>query len=649
LKIFINRTATSKEKLEKSKNFLELEEKAEKFITPVKILHPKSGYFQKLDEIQSKYSNFKNEGPNKKPSILSRIGLDVMNSNRVLTNFNKKNRLANNLKNINNVGNNENHSIINSFKRSNSLNSNLSILNETFTNEGDNFNNNISNALLEKLNKEIMNENDFENITLMNNINNKENSNFNSNTNMNNKNLYNYIINSNNNTNNNFNSYNNKSTNANLETSKYNSNNGSFEKLERQNTRLLNKNNNNFSNKIEKDLEMQINNNNTKTSENEDVKIITGNILTNHSLNIYNSNNNLSNNFEIKNTNSSNIVNNKISKNSLNKSSNNEFNNDLQNHEKIIYKKINNLNNLVNLTNTNNNYANISNSNNNNLSSDFTRNNEISPQNSTSTNKQLRFSKSKTRNDSLLAIPEQNVNSTAVLNSSLVLEMLNNMDMSKESINLSYKSIILNSANLNNTFDIENLDYLTEGKLLKNFLWEDVNFIKAVKILEFWLEVEIHLENRATIINTFRRFFLFLRAEISENDFMGSISFDFFQIQNLNKIFAKILKILVFITAVFYIIYQNFTVDSSLKAQMKKLASSLSNPLMNFFEFLIFNNKKCLEKIIEGSNVKYDFMEKYTKVLKVHRISKGTKAPEALINIIKNLDSCLLIIKQFSK
>ena len=52
-------------------------------------------------------------------------------------------------------------------------------------------------------------------------------------------------------------------------------------------------------------------------------------------------------------------------------------------------------------------------------------------------------------------------------------------------------------------------------------------------------------------------------------------------------------------------------------------------------------------KRLKSSNI--DFMDKYAKILKMHKISKGTKAPEALINIIKNLDSCLLIIKQFSK
>jgi hypothetical protein len=588
-----------------------------------------------LGEIQSKYSNVKNEGISKRPTILSRIGLEVMNSNRVLTNFNKKNHIGNNNRIVNSNLNHENKNILNLFNRSNSYNNNFSHLEDL----GVNGNNSIS---IVKYGSNGNNNNFDDNTSNLN-------SNYNKNSNSNSYEIDNFVnasLKGNNNNYGNFsikanNKINSKIDSDNSETNNFylnnnNKNNNNNKKFERHNVRINN------ANKSDNDM---LNNNNTKSfSENEEQKIISSeNILTNQTLNNYNSNN-----YEVKNTNNSNKNLNKNYNNNKNNNQNkNQSNNQINSNsikfaslsqEKVNYKKINNLNNLINLTNPNSN---------NNINNNNSANN--SPQNSINSQKLPRFLKEKTRNDALLALLMPDANSTAILNSSLVLEMLNNMDLTKDNINLSYKSIILNSAHLNNTFDIENLDSITEGKLLKNSLWENKNFIKAVKLLEFWLDIENSLENKSFVVNLFKRFFTYIKTEISVNVFIENISFDFFHINNLNIIFAKIIKILVFITSVFYVIHQNFALEASLKGHMKKLASSLSNPLLNYFEFLVFNNKKFVDKILEGSYLKPDFLEKYNKLLKMHKIIKGTKAPEALINIIKSLDSCLLIIKQFSK
>lgn len=618
-----------------------------------------------------------------------------------MTNFNKKNRIGNNIRLVNSNFNYENKNILNSFNRSNSHDKNndanhFQSVDENGINQNSSSINgnagfdigssisgkNISDIILEKFNEEIASDNKTLAVNNYVNLNyidmttgniNKENNDFNYNvsnnfnnnkannngididkgivnesSHRNNRNLANFNVKNNNNQLNSTNNANDNKANK----SELNSNRNNLRKSDKTNTRigLVYKN----------DLDFLDNSNNKISLENQEQKIICGeNILTNNSLNNYNSN--YSNNNETKNTSNSNYNGdkylenkNKITSNDknliTNKDSNNENNSNFstsnaQSKEKANYRKINNLNHLINLTNPNS----ISNNNNNNFINKDNNSLNNSPQYSTNSKKLSRFSKSKTRNDYLLGLQNPNINSTAIFNSSLILEMLNNMDMSKENINLSYKSIMLNSANLNNTFDIENLDSITEGKLLKFSLWENQNFIKAVKLLEFWLDIENSLDNKHFINNTFKRFFNYVKTEFSENELIENSSLDFFQINNLNKILVKIIKLLVFISAILYVIHQNFSVDASLKGQMKKLANSLSNPLLNFFEFLVFNNKKCLEKIIEGSYAKPDFLDKYNKLLKLHKISKGTKAPEALINIIKNLDSCLLIIKQFSK
>ncbi len=151
-------------------------------------MNAKSNYFQKLDEIQSKYSNLKNEAIDKRPTILSRIGLEVINSNRVLTNFNKKNRIGNSIKLVNgsNSSHYENKNILNSFNRSNSYNNENRSANDNDNIDGNNsyidnknkINNNnhnknvdetgesgngniingknLSNVLLEKFNKQVL-------------------------------------------------------------------------------------------------------------------------------------------------------------------------------------------------------------------------------------------------------------------------------------------------------------------------------------------------------------------------------------------------------------------------------------------------------------------------------------------------------------
>jgi hypothetical protein len=82
---------------------------------------------------------------------------------------------------------------------------------------------------------------------------------------------------------------------------------------------------------------------------------------------------------------------------------------------------------------------------------------------------------------------------------------------------------------------------------------------------------------------------------------------------------------------------------------MKKIASIFSSCFLNFFEILFFSDKILLDKNIENSKLNSKFLDKFNKNLRNHKIPKGTKAPEAILNIIKSLDGCLLMIKQFSK
>ena len=479
----INRSITSKNKNDIN-NKSETIVKKEKFITPVKIYNPEINYFQKLDEIQSKYSMVKNKN---KPSILSKIGLDVINSNRVLTNFNKKNKIGKiNLNSIKNIENNYHYV------------SNI----QNYSSES---------AILEKIN-----DGKFENKTQY------------------------------------------------------------FSELN--------------------DLKMISNNsklNQLKNEKSHDLKEILSKIS--------------------------------IEKNSSQNISENINNNQVLFSENIKFRRINIIKNNNNLNHNSANHDNI---------------------NNRTKNSRKKLISDKEPNT--LAIPEKEINSTAYLNSNLVVDILSNLDMSKENINISYKSIIMNSPNLNNTFDIENFGTLTEGKLLKDLIWEDVNLIKTLKLLEFWLDIENLIDNKNILI-LLKNIFIFIKEEISENELIDSNSFEFFQINNLNKIYSKFWKIFIIISSCFYIIYHNFPIDNTIKSQMRKLSSSFSNPLLNFFEFLIFNNKNCQHLILNGSNLKQDFVENYQKNLKSHKILKGTKTPEALISIIKNLDSCILMIKQFSK
>jgi hypothetical protein len=233
--------------------------------------------------------------------------------------------------------------------------------------------------------------------------------------------------------------------------------------------------------------------------------------------------------------------------------------------------------------------------------------------------------------------------------STIIIDLLNNLDLTKENINSSYLSIIKNPNNLSNNFDIENINKLTEGKLHKKNIWENENFFKLLKILEFWLEIENNIEDKNTAISYLKKLFSFIKSEISDKEDDSIYDIEFFQILNLNKISIKFIKILLIICSSFYIIYHNFILDISLKNQMKKTASAFSSNFLNFFEILFFSDKISLEKNIEKAKLSSNFLEKFNKNLKNHKIIKGTKAPEAIINIIKSIDGSLLIIKQFSK
>ena len=232
---------------------------------------------------------------------------------------------------------------------------------------------------------------------------------------------------------------------------------------------------------------------------------------------------------------------------------------------------------------------------------------------------------------------------------------MNNLDISKENINSSYSSIIKNPNNLSNNFDIENINKLTEGKLHKKNIWENENFFKLLKILEFWLEIENNIEDKNNSLNYLKKLFTLIKLEISDkkkdkdNEVDNLSNLELFQILNLNKISTKFLKILLIICCSFYIVYHNFIIDISLKNQIKKLALTFSSNFLNFFEIFLFYDKILFEKNIEKAKLGLNFLDKFNKNLKNHKIIKGTKAPEAILNIIKSLDTILLMIKQFSK
>lgn len=140
-----------------------------------------------------------------------------------------------------------------------------------------------------------------------------------------------------------------------------------------------------------------------------------------------------------------------------------------------------------------------------------------------------------------------------------------------------------------------------------------------------------------------------LIAFVNEEILKKNMSFEIFSYSNVNKAYCKIIKVALIILVYFKFILIDFNYDGSLRTNVKKMLSCINDIIINITEnfILIYAlNSNGANGLAQGE-LYGDFLEKYQKVIKIHKIKKNLK--ELFNTLNKNCDGAINVIKQFSK
>lgn len=138
-------------------------------------------------------------------------------------------------------------------------------------------------------------------------------------------------------------------------------------------------------------------------------------------------------------------------------------------------------------------------------------------------------------------------------------------------------------------------------------------------------------------------------AFINEEIIKKNLNSEIFSYQNASKAYTKSLKIFLILLIYFKFILIDFNYDGSLRTNVKKMLNSINDVLINLTDNLILSfivNSNGSNGIIQ-SDVYREFLEKYQKVVKLHKIKKNVK--ELLNTVLKNCETAINVIRQFSK
>lgn len=162
---------------------------------------------------------------------------------------------------------------------------------------------------------------------------------------------------------------------------------------------------------------------------------------------------------------------------------------------------------------------------------------------------------------------------------------------------------------------------------------------RHVNLWEIILDLELNAENKSTLTVSCRKLISLLSDEIIRKN----LNFEIFSNTVLNKAYTKLFKIVQVMLIYFKFILIDFNFESNLKTNVKKIVNSLNEQLLGIIENFVFIKEGTSEKISR------DFMDKYNKIIKTHKIKKNSGKDSINANsIYKNLEIIINNLKQFS-
>lgn len=138
-------------------------------------------------------------------------------------------------------------------------------------------------------------------------------------------------------------------------------------------------------------------------------------------------------------------------------------------------------------------------------------------------------------------------------------------------------------------------------------------------------------------------------AFINEEFIKKNQNSEIFSYPNASKAYTKTIKIFLILLIYFKFILIDFNYDGSLRTNVKKMLNSINDVLINLTDNLILNfilNSNGSNGLIQSDTYK-EFLEKYQKVIKLHKIKKNLK--DLLNTVLKACETSINVIKQFSK
>ena len=201
----------------------------------------------------------------------------------------------------------------------------------------------------------------------------------------------------------------------------------------------------------------------------------------------------------------------------------------------------------------------------------------------------------------------------------------------------------LNNVKINNEINKENqLNPNIDIKII------DIHF----KLWEILINMELHAENKIGLGNQIKKIINLMETDFcpKRNNFINDKNVgDIFINNQLNLVYNKIIKLSFILSTYIKFILLDFNFEMTLKSNIKRLVSLLNENLLSILSSQVFIKENIQENNL-CSNIKREFIDQYTKLVKLKKIRRNIKEQINIFckNINKNLEIAITTIKQFS-
>ena len=185
-----------------------------------------------------------------------------------------------------------------------------------------------------------------------------------------------------------------------------------------------------------------------------------------------------------------------------------------------------------------------------------------------------------------------------------------------------------------------NINVINNNNLVSQLISDEKIIELHTKLWEGFLNIEMNVDNKNGINNQLKKVLNLIEKEFTEKN---KVNENIFKIIQLNKVYTKIIKIYFTLITYFKFLLVDFNYETTIKSNIKRLLSSISNQLLLLLATHTSNDNNLFQKLNK------DFMDIYPKIVRVKKIRKSKDNLNLFCtNMNKNLELSIYVIKQFS-